>query len=149
MRNLPQLNSPARPACHQKKSSQLLNGAQIFTLTRVTFLSLHLSHPGFFRRHSETSLLFFRKVKDLENVNSVSGVLPSGLACRDQQQVRSSGGATRRKEFVESAMRAPQPVLADDAATFLGIQSLNGGEWESFPGRSTGGAIWHQVLATW
>ena len=66
-----------------EKSSQLLNGAQIFTFTRVTFLSLLLSHPGFFRRHSETSLLFSRKVKDLENVNSVSGVLPSGLACRD------------------------------------------------------------------
>ena len=68
MRNLPQLNSPARPACHQKKSSQLLNGAQVFTFTGVTFLSLLLSHPGFFRRHSETSLLFSRKVKDLENV---------------------------------------------------------------------------------
>ena len=49
----------------EKNSSQLLNGAEIFTL-RVTVISL-VSHPGFFPHHSETSLLLFGKV-DLENV---------------------------------------------------------------------------------
>lgn len=47
----------------EKNSSQLLNGAEIFTLRVISLVS----HPGFFLRHSETSLLLFGKV-DLENV---------------------------------------------------------------------------------
>ena len=58
-----QLDSPAIAATRKTQQQLLLNGAEIFTLRVISLVS----HPGFFLRHSETSLLLFGKV-DLENV---------------------------------------------------------------------------------
>ena len=87
MRNLPQLDSPARPACHHlKKSSQLLNGAQIFTLLLDRHIPLTPRQPSWL-----LSAITLKPAcccsspEKLERFGECEWlcVLPSGLACLD------------------------------------------------------------------